>query len=155
VLANAVGTDGLVRGQFDDLRNCPATCSAETARLTNQRKTAALFLACVESACIVAGVRDARRKSLRSFAVELGHAFQLLDDLLDLRAEAGCVGKNTGQDGQRATVLTLAGEARTVSLLQAHLSAALHHAALRGGPGLLRQHVAALFAQRASLCLAA
>ncbi|CDP50117.1 Decaprenyl diphosphate synthase [Devosia sp. DBB001] len=61
-------------------------------------KTATLFEAAAEVGAMVGGADVAGREALRTYGVELGNAFQLVDDVLDYRGEAGTLGKNTGDD---------------------------------------------------------
>ncbi|KFL27143.1 polyprenyl synthetase [Devosia sp. 17-2-E-8] len=61
-------------------------------------KTATLFEAAAEVGAMVGGADAAGREALRTYGVELGNAFQLVDDVLDYRGEAGTLGKNTGDD---------------------------------------------------------
>jgi octaprenyl-diphosphate synthase len=61
-------------------------------------KTATLFQAAAEVGAIAGGADEAGRAALRDYGLELGLAFQLVDDVLDYRGEAGAMGKNTGDD---------------------------------------------------------
>jgi octaprenyl-diphosphate synthase len=61
-------------------------------------KTAALFAAAAEVGPIVAGASKADRAALRSYGMNLGLAFQLVDDALDYGGKAAELGKNTGDD---------------------------------------------------------
>ncbi|MGB3026113.1 polyprenyl synthetase family protein [Paradevosia shaoguanensis] len=61
-------------------------------------KTATLFEAAAEVGAMVGGADAIGREALRTYGVELGNAFQLVDDVLDYRGEAGTLGKNTGDD---------------------------------------------------------
>ncbi|MGJ8571823.1 MAG: polyprenyl synthetase family protein [Hoeflea sp.] len=61
-------------------------------------KTAALFSAACEVGPIVAGVSKAERNALRSYGMNLGLAFQLIDDVLDYGGSAHDLGKNVGDD---------------------------------------------------------
>jgi octaprenyl-diphosphate synthase len=61
-------------------------------------KTATLFAAAAEVGAMAGGADDAGREALRKYGEELGLAFQLVDDVLDYRGEAGTLGKNTGDD---------------------------------------------------------
>ncbi len=61
-------------------------------------KTAALFSAAAEVGPIVAGSGKAERDALRSYGVNLGLAFQLVDDVLDYGGTAASLGKNVGDD---------------------------------------------------------
>lgn len=61
-------------------------------------KTAALFLAAAEVGPIVAGAGSDERAALRSYGLNLGLAFQLVDDVLDYGGNEGDLGKNVGDD---------------------------------------------------------
>ncbi|HYF58739.1 MAG TPA: polyprenyl synthetase family protein [Burkholderiaceae bacterium] len=131
-LAEAIGADGLAAGQIEDLRGAPARASAADAQRCNLRKTGALFLAAVEVGGAVARAPAARRERLGEFALHLGCAFQIRDDLLDATARPEQVGKDTGRDGERRTIVGLLGVERAAREMRAHLAAA-HRAA--AGPG--------------------
>ncbi|HHY50591.1 MAG TPA: polyprenyl synthetase family protein [Alphaproteobacteria bacterium] len=61
-------------------------------------KTATLFEAATEVGAMAGGADAVGRKALRDYGRELGVAFQLVDDVLDYRGEAGTMGKNAGDD---------------------------------------------------------
>ncbi len=61
-------------------------------------KTAALFEAATEVGAMAGGAPDKGRKALALYGLELGRAFQLVDDALDYGGAAGVLGKNTGDD---------------------------------------------------------
>ncbi|MEG8098901.1 polyprenyl synthetase family protein [Candidatus Liberibacter brunswickensis] len=61
-------------------------------------KTAVLFSAALEVSSFIAGVHDSIRQSLKSYGMNLGIAFQLVDDVLDYRGEVSKMGKNIGDD---------------------------------------------------------
>jgi octaprenyl-diphosphate synthase len=61
-------------------------------------KTAELFAAAAESGAVVAGANDADAAALRSFGMNLGLAFQLVDDALDYGGVSEVLGKNAGDD---------------------------------------------------------
>jgi octaprenyl-diphosphate synthase len=63
-----------------------------------QRKTAFLFSACCEIGAILAGAGDASRQGLKEYGLQLGTAFQLIDDLLDCTVTDGALGKAAGAD---------------------------------------------------------
>jgi octaprenyl-diphosphate synthase len=63
-----------------------------------RRKTAYLFSACCEIGSIAGGADPAYREALRDYGMDLGIAFQLADDLLDLTAEMDDLGKASGVD---------------------------------------------------------
>lgn len=63
-----------------------------------RRKTAFLFSACGEVGAILGDADEGRRSALRDFGMELGIAFQLADDLLDLMGDSRQLGKAAGSD---------------------------------------------------------
>jgi octaprenyl-diphosphate synthase len=63
-----------------------------------EAKTATLFQAATEVGAMAGGANDEGRAALRDYGRELGLAFQLVDDVLDYRGEAGTMGKNAGDD---------------------------------------------------------
>ncbi|MDH7479060.1 MAG: polyprenyl synthetase family protein [Syntrophomonadaceae bacterium] len=70
------------------------------------RKTACLFAASCLAGATVAACSDSHRECLFQFGLNLGYAYQILDDLLDLIADAAELGKPTGSDLSRG-LLTL------------------------------------------------
>jgi octaprenyl-diphosphate synthase len=63
-----------------------------------ERKTALLFSGCTETAAVIAGRPEADCEALRRFGLEIGRAFQLVDDLLDYTATAEALGKPVFSD---------------------------------------------------------
>lgn len=63
-----------------------------------QRKTAYLFSACCEIGAIMGGASAVQQESLREYGMNLGTAFQLVDDLLDISASDEVLGKPAGID---------------------------------------------------------
>ncbi|MDX6693667.1 MAG: octaprenyl-diphosphate synthase [Blastocatellia bacterium] len=63
-----------------------------------QRKTAFLFSACCEIGAILGGADEERQSALRNYGLQLGTAFQLIDDLLDFTATEETLGKAAGAD---------------------------------------------------------
>ena len=78
-------------------------------------KTAELFAAAAEAGAVSAGGSDDMRRSLRSYGLNLGLAFQLVDDALDYGGSTETLGKNAGDDFRegKATLPLLLAIART------------------------------------------
>ncbi|MGE3282597.1 MAG: polyprenyl synthetase family protein [Alphaproteobacteria bacterium] len=87
ILSQAVGSEGLSRGQLFDLRGAGRNGRADPSEV-NHLKTGALFVAAVEMAAAILELRDERLTRLRCVALHLGQAFQAMDDLAD-EAEDG------------------------------------------------------------------
>lgn len=122
-LAGVVGTQGLVRGQYRDLREGTGQRRPEDILDTNELKTGVLFGTALEMAGLISGASDMTRQSLRNFALELGQAFQLYDDLQDT-CESQKTGKDSGKDLGKSTLLALLGREEVIRRLRAHVEAA-------------------------------
>lgn len=74
-----------------------STTAADYAEVI-RAKTAVLFQAACEVGAMAGGADAAGRQALADYGLELGNAFQLVDDALDYGGQAGTLGKNTGDD---------------------------------------------------------
>ncbi len=109
-LGRASGPSGMAGGQMMDLIAEEQRFDLPTTTRLQQLKTGALIAVCLEAAAILGHVPLAGRRPLRAYARDLGLAFQIADDLLDVEGDAAIVGKATGKDAG-------AGKATFVSLL--------------------------------------
>ena len=103
-LAVAAGPTALVGGQADDLAAEFRHIGLDRLQSIHRRKTGALFRASLRLGGIVADATDQQLQALTAFGESLGHAFQIVDDLLDVGGEEKNVGKRLGKDGQRGKV---------------------------------------------------
>lgn len=153
-LAAAVGTDGLVGGQLIDLRGAAQRHTALDAQRCNARKTSSLFVAAVDLAAAIAAAPRARSQRIRAFAWHLGCAFQLRDDVHDVTGDSAALGKDTGRDGARRTLVGLAGVGFARRRMERHLGAARRALGAQGefarGDPLLQLLEAAFGADRAA-----
>lgn len=110
LLSQSVGSNGIIAGQFCDLQIRHGH-GDDVAGLTEMygQKTGALFVAALEAGARVAGVDDAWVRAVREYGVNLGLAFQLLDDLLDTFGAREDIGKDTGQDDEKSTLASRLG----------------------------------------------
>jgi geranylgeranyl pyrophosphate synthase len=67
-------------------------------------KTAALFAGAAEMGAVIGGAPEDEVQALRGYGTDLGMAFQIVDDVLDLREETGRLGKPAGHDLRQGTV---------------------------------------------------
>jgi geranylgeranyl diphosphate synthase, type II len=124
ILSRAVGVRGLVGGQFEDLRGGRHRRAVAEIAAANGLKTGSLFSASVEIGAVVAGASAGVRAELRGFAEELGHAFQLVDDLLDRAPSAADLGKDVGQDRNKSTIVSMMGPAAARRRIERHVARA-------------------------------
>lgn len=105
-LGRAVGAAGLVGGQVVDLESeGNPDVSLETLNFIHNHKTAALLEASITSGAIIAGASGEDVQRLTRYAQNIGLAFQIVDDILDITATAEELGKTVGKDvqAQKAT----------------------------------------------------
>jgi geranylgeranyl pyrophosphate synthase len=88
-LAQAAGSRQLVGGQADDLDPTGAR-DREAVESVHRRKTAALITSAVVGGGILGGGDEVVLPPLRRFALRVGLAFQIADDVLDREEDAGC-----------------------------------------------------------------
>lgn len=111
-LGRAVGAEGLVGGQVVDLQSeGKPDVTLETLEFIHTHKTGALLEACVVCGAMVAGATNSERDRLSKFAQNIGLAFQIIDDILDITATPEELGKTAGKDiaAQKATYPSLLG----------------------------------------------
>jgi farnesyl diphosphate synthase len=140
-LAEAAGAAGMCGGQMIDLlaegRSLELPGILELQRL----KTGALIGFACEAGAILGGAAEAAREALRGYAADLGLAFQIQDDLLDVTGDAAVTGKDSGRDAAvgKATVVGLLGVAESRRRLEAlRRSASAHLDRLGEDTGVLR-----------------
>lgn len=144
-LAQTVGDQGLVRGQFEDLHG--GARSPEAIATTNELKTGLLLGVAVDMAAIICHADEQVAQNLRAFALAAGQAFQIKDDFLDGK-DAALTGKDCGKDVGKATLINTLGAEEAQRRLAACLADADRCLAAAVGPkGGTRRLVAALFAK--------
>lgn len=109
-LALASGARGMVGGQMIDLASEGKAIDIGTITRLQQLKTGALIAFSCEAGAVLGRAPRERRHALRAYAHDMGLAFQIADDLLDVEGEAASLGKATGKDAE-------AGKATFVSIL--------------------------------------
>jgi farnesyl diphosphate synthase len=140
-LAEAAGAAGMCGGQMIDLlaegRPLDLAQILELQRL----KTGALIGFACEAGAILGGAAAPARQALLGYAADLGLAFQIQDDLLDVTGDAELTGKDLGRDAAagKATVVALLGVDGSRRRLEAlRASANAHLDRLGEGTGVLR-----------------
>ncbi len=110
-LARAAGPSGMAGGQMMDLAAEDTTFDLQTVTRLQQLKTGALIAACVEIGAIMGRLAEEGRKGLRGYANDLGLAFQIADDILDVEGDEEKAGKALQKDADagKETFLSLMG----------------------------------------------
>ena len=122
-LAARAGANGMVGGQMIDLESEHAEVSAALIARLETMKTGALISYATAAGAMLGDAGDKLISIMETFGSELGLAFQIVDDLLDVEGDEGDVGKKTGKDdgAGKATLISVLGvegarrEARVVT----------------------------------------
>ena len=125
VLAEAAGELGMVGGQALDIMSEERACTKEEVLEIQSRKTGALIKAACMLGVIAAGGSDEQIQSAEDFAENLGLAFQIRDDILDVIGNQEELGKATGVDGKKNTFVRLYGLEKCESMVIFYTNQAL------------------------------
>lgn len=111
VLRIRAGADGMIGGQVMDLAFEKMTPDAEALKKMYLLKTGALLSAAAEIGCILSGADDDTINIAREYALNVGLAFQIIDDILDITGDEAVLGKPIGSDSEnnKTTFVTLYG----------------------------------------------
>ena len=109
ILSDAVGGDGLIGGQATDLLATDQQISFETLERIHRGKTGALFSAAATTGAVVSGATADIIRSLSAYAKNLGLAFQIIDDLLDVEGDPRETGKAVREDLKKTTFVSFSG----------------------------------------------
>lgn len=101
-LISASGSRGMCGGQQLDMEAGGKTLTLADLQIVHALKTGALIKAAIRLPAIVAGADSDARAALDAFADDLGLAFQIQDDILDVEASTEQLGKSAGKDATQA-----------------------------------------------------
>lgn len=110
-LSAAAGPMGMVGGQFIDIQSTGLSVSLESLQTMHALKTGALIRASLNLGGIAAGGSAAELDALDNYGRQIGLAFQVVDDILDVESSTATLGKTQGKDVQdnKPTYVTLMG----------------------------------------------
>lgn len=108
-VVDAVGWDGTIAGEAIDLHSEGSHLDFDTLEIIHSRKTGALFVAAAAVGGMLANISPAALGRIEIFAKNLGLAFQITDDILDVIGTPEHLGKDVGKDADRLTFVKLAG----------------------------------------------
>ncbi len=128
-LALASGSQGMVGGQMIDLSASEISMDEHTIHRLQKMKTGALISFAAEAGAIMAHASKQAHASLQGYARDLGLAFQIADDLLDVEGTEEEVGKAVGKDKDagKATLVSIMGVERARQQAQILSEQAIEH----------------------------
>jgi geranylgeranyl diphosphate synthase, type II len=98
IISDAAGASGMVAGQIIDVYYTGKKISKSMLGYMHSNKTGKLITASVRCGAVIAGTDEVTLEKLSSFAENLGLAFQITDDILDLEGSGAQTGKTAGKD---------------------------------------------------------
>ena len=118
VLAKAAGCSGMIAGQVMDLENEGKKAPLDEVAATDRLKTGELIRAAAMLGCIAAGADENKIKAATDYCDNIGLAFQIVDDILDVTSDEATLGKPVGSDSEneKSTYVSLLGLERSKAL---------------------------------------
>jgi farnesyl diphosphate synthase len=149
-LAAASGWSGMAGGQMMDIVAEERDYDLHTVTRLQQLKTGALLGAAVERGAILGGVSAVARAALRNYARDIGLAFQIADDLLDIEGDEAAAGKALRKDAQagKQTFVSLMGVDGARSQASALVAQAVGHLSQYGAEADLLRDLARFIVER-------
>jgi farnesyl diphosphate synthase len=149
-LAGAAGPAGMVGGQMIDLIAEKQTLDIGAITRLQRMKTGALIAFACEAGAILAKAAGEARTALRGYAHDLGLAFQIADDLLDVEGTAAETGKPVGADAAagKATFVSILGVERARAQAELLVNQSVAHLDLFGQRAELLRQVARFVVSR-------
>jgi geranylgeranyl diphosphate synthase, type II len=149
----AAGTiGGMVGGQVGDLEAEGQPISAETLEYIHRSKTAALIRGAILAGALAGGAEDQHVERLRRFGDNIGWAFQVVDDILDVEESSAALGKTAGKDQaqKKATYPALYGLPKSREIANQLAGEALRELACYGHRGARLRELAEFLVARRS-----
>ena len=110
-LAKAAGCSGMIAGQVMDLANEAKSVSVDGIKATDRLKTGEMIRASALLGCIAAGADEEKIEAAKKYCENIGLAFQIVDDILDVTSDEATLGKPIGSDSEnkKSTYVSLLG----------------------------------------------
>ena len=100
-IAHAAGIGGMVGGQALDVISEKSSADEKTLQEIHRRKTGALIVAAVRSGAMISNAGKDKIQALTEYGINVGLAFQIADDILNVEGDKELMGKGTGSDAAR------------------------------------------------------
>lgn len=128
-IMNASGIKGMIAGQVLDMEYCDSNVSLAMLEYMHSRKTGCLINASVMAGAYLGEAESIQMDSLNKFSKNLGMAFQIKDDILDVVGSREEMGKSVGSDvsNNKSTFVTILGLEKSESILKERTKYAMKH----------------------------
>lgn len=128
IMADYAGYEGMIGGQVIDLLSEHKTVPVETLSEMHLKKTGALIKSACTMGAVVGGANEEEISLASSYGENLGLAFQIMDDILDVTSSEEKLGKPIGSDkeNEKSTFVTLLGLEKCKSLVDEYTENAIN-----------------------------
>ncbi len=111
IITKGAGVTGMIAGQASDIDSEHTECSEEMLEYIHRNKTGALLVSAVRAGLVLGGADRDMMEDMTIYAENLGLAYQIMDDLLDVLGNADEMGKKAGADAahEKVTYVSLIG----------------------------------------------
>jgi geranylgeranyl diphosphate synthase type II len=125
-IAKAAGICGMIGGQALDVLSGKSEPNENMLREIHRRKTGALIVAAIKSGAIIVNARKDKIQALAEYGINVGLAFQIADDILNVERNRELMGKETGSDAahNKLTYPSLLGMGKAKEKLAKYINAA-------------------------------
>lgn len=149
-LAQAAGGHGMVGGQTLDLIGEKEEFDLGTISRMQRMKTGKLFAFACEAGAILGKADEVHKKALCNYAYDLGLAFQVTDDVLDVEADPSVIGKPANQDEQagKSTFVSTMGKEQAKMRAEMLAHQAVRHLHMFSGRGEMLKELAMYVLER-------
>lgn len=127
MLANSSGTEGMIGGQIVDMASEHKTISSEELKYIHLLKTGAIIRSACTIGAVMAGADEDKITAADEYAKNLGTAFQICDDVLDVTSTTDKLGKPVGSDAENSknTYVTLFGLEKSKTFIHQYTNKAI------------------------------
>lgn len=150
IVASAAGKQGMIAGQVIDMDSEGKQTSEVTIKDMHKKKTGALIKASILAPAVYLGASAEHIKALTSYAENIGVAFQIKDDILDVESTTEELGKAVGSDekNKKTTYVSLYGLDGAKAMLLDVTQRAINDLGIFGDSAWFLQEIAQYFANR-------
>lgn len=150
ILSDLAGVEGMIGGQTVDLKNEGKKATLETLEIMDSLKTGALIVCAGKLGCLAAGADEEKTAAAVTFCEKIGHAFQIVDDILDVIGDEAELGKPIGSDGEseKSTYVSFLGLEKSKEYADKLTCEALEALVAFGEEGELLREIAKMLVER-------
>ena len=132
LLSDCAGVNGMIGGQVLDLKNEGKSIDENELITTHTLKTGALIKAACVLGCLAANGNSKQISAAGLYALNLGMAFQVIDDILDVTGDEQTLGKPIGSDeeNEKTTFVTLYGINKSYEIAKEYTNRAINNLAI-------------------------